>query len=105
MTRTSTPVLGDVDLHLLAEGTHMRAFERLGAHPRELDGEEGTAFVVWAPNAFAVSVVGDFNGWDPERHPMRLRSEAGVWELFVPGVRAGAVYKYSVLQADGGTRI
>ncbi|MGE3856605.1 MAG: 1,4-alpha-glucan branching protein GlgB [Dehalococcoidia bacterium] len=99
------PILGPVDLHLLAEGTHLRAFERLGAHVETVEGITGTAFAVWAPNARGVSVIGDFNGWDPRRHPMRFRQEAGVWELFVPGVRSGATYKFSVLQADGHTRI
>ncbi len=94
-------VLGDLDVWLLAEGSHLRPFDRLGAHLREIDGVEGTAFAVWAPDAQRVSVVGDFNTWDGRRHPMRLRRECGVWEIFLPGVAAGACYKYEVRAQDG----
>ena len=69
----------------------------LGAHPRTLDGVAGTSFAVWAPNATRVSVVGDFNHWDGRRHPMRLRRECGVWEIFLPGVLEGARYKFEML--------
>jgi len=95
------PVLGETDAWLLAEGTHLRPFEVLGAHLRTLDGVQGTAFAVWAPNASRVSVVGDFNGWDGRRHPMRLRRECGVWEIFLPGVAAGARYKFELLDTEG----
>jgi 1,4-alpha-glucan branching enzyme len=95
------PVLGELDVHLLAEGTHLRIYEKLGAHPRELDGVAGTAFAVWAPSASRVSVVGDFNDWDGRRHPMRKRVECGVWELFLPGVGPGATYKYEILGPRG----
>ena len=71
---------------LLAEGTHRRLYEKLGAHPITLAGTDGVVFALWAPNAQPVSVVGDFNGWDGRRHPMRKRHEAGVWELFIPNV-------------------
>jgi 1,4-alpha-glucan branching enzyme len=91
------PVLGELDVWLLAEGTHLRPFEVLGATPREMDGVAGTGFAVWAPNASRVSVVGDFNHWDGRRHPMRLRRECGVWEIFLPGVQAGARYKFELL--------
>jgi 1,4-alpha-glucan branching enzyme len=94
-------VLGELDLHLFAEGAHWRLTERFGAQPTTLDGVEGVAFSVWAPNARRVSVVGDFNTWDGRRHPMRLRMEAGVWELFVPRLRAGERYKFEVVGADG----
>jgi 1,4-alpha-glucan branching enzyme len=94
-------VLGQMDVWLLGEGSHLRPFEVLGAHPRTLDGVAGTAFAVWAPNARRVSVVGDFNLWDGRRHPMRLRRECGVWELFVPGVGLGARYKFELLDRDG----
>jgi 1,4-alpha-glucan branching enzyme len=90
------PLLGELDVHLLAEGTHLRAFERLGAHPRAIDDVPGVAFAVWAPNARRVSVVGPFNAWDGRRHPMRLRHECGVWEIFVPGLAAGELYKYEI---------
>jgi 1,4-alpha-glucan branching enzyme len=91
----------DFDLHLLAEGTHYRSYEKLGAHPAEHDGAVGTAFAVWAPNARAVSVVGDFNGWDPDAHPMRPRGRAGLWERFIPGVGQGSLYRYAVVGRDG----
>ena len=94
-------VLGELDVWLLAEGSHLRPYERLGAHLREIDGVKGTAFAVWAPDAQRVSVVGDFNTWDGRRHPMRLRRECGVWELFLPGVAAGACYKYGIRSNDG----
>ncbi|KAF0813110.1 1,4-alpha-glucan branching enzyme GlgB [Andreprevotia sp. IGB-42] len=94
-------VLGDVDVWLLAEGTHQRPYQVLGAHLKELDGVQGVAFSVWAPNAQRVSVVGDFNLWDGRRHPMRLRRECGVWEIFLPDVAAGALYKYEILGAGG----
>ncbi len=95
------PVLGDLDVHLLAEGTHHETYDRLGAHPRTIDGIDGTAFAVWAPNARRVSVVGEFCHWDGRRLPMRLRHGSGVWELFVPGVAPGALYKFEI-RAPGG---
>jgi 1,4-alpha-glucan branching enzyme len=95
------PTVGELDQHLIAEGRHQRLWERLGAHAVTLDGVAGTAFAVWAPNARSVRVVGDFNGWDGRMHPMRVLGSSGIWELFVPGVGAGAKYKYEVLGADG----
>ncbi len=95
------PVLGELDIHLLVEGTHLRAFEKLGSHPMVVDGVAGASFAVWAPNARRVSVIGDFNGWDGRRHPMRKRVECGVWELFVPGVGPGALYKYELKDRFG----
>ncbi|MGH8284060.1 MAG: 1,4-alpha-glucan branching protein GlgB [Gammaproteobacteria bacterium] len=94
-------VLGDLDVHLLAEGTHHEAWRVLGAHPRTMDGVAGTAFAVWAPNARRVSVVGEFNAWDGRRLPMRLRHTCGVWELFVPQVHQGAHYKYEIRGPHG----
>ncbi len=94
------PTLGDVDLHLLAEGRHWELYRILGAHVREVDGVSGTAFAVWAPNARRVSVVGDFNQWDGRRHAMRRMGE-GFWELFVPGVGEGALYKYEIKTPAG----
>jgi 1,4-alpha-glucan branching enzyme len=93
--------LGEMDVYLLAEGTHRRLYEKLGAHPITLAGTEGVVFALWAPNAQRVSVVGDFNGWDGRRHPMRKRHDAGVWELFIPGVHRGAYYKYEIVGVDG----
>ncbi|MDR3638938.1 MAG: 1,4-alpha-glucan branching protein GlgB [Isosphaeraceae bacterium] len=97
-------LITDFDLHLLTEGTHYRSYEKLGAHSAEHDGATGTAFAVWAPNASALSIVGDFNGWDPQAHPMTPRGRAGLWERFVPGVGQGASYRYSVV-GRGGARI
>jgi len=94
-------LLSDYDLHLLAEGTHYRSYERLGAHPITLAAVDGVSFAVWAPNASRVAVVGDFNLWDARRHSMRKRPEAGIWELFIPGLRQGAVYKYAIDDAQG----
>jgi 1,4-alpha-glucan branching enzyme len=93
--------LGDYDRHLLAEGTHYEAHERLGAHLRVLDGVAGTVFAVWAPNARRVSVVGDFNGWDGRRHPMRLHPANGIWEVFAPGVGEEERYKYEIITRSG----
>ncbi|MEN9383889.1 MAG: hypothetical protein RL323_1032 [Pseudomonadota bacterium] len=95
------PVLGEMDTWLLAEGTHKRPYECLGAHPREMDGVRGVAFAVWAPNAKRVSVIGSFNRWDGRCHPMRMRRECGVWEIFVPGLVEGTLYKFEVLAASG----
>ena len=94
------PVLSDFDLYLLGEGTHLRSFEKLGAHPLKLDGIEGVAFVVFAPNAKRVSVVGDFNFWDGRRHAMRVRGN-GYWEIFIPDVKSGQRYKFEILGPDG----
>jgi len=95
------PTLGELDLHLAAEGRHERLFDTLGAHVREVDGVAGTAFAVWAPSARSVSVVGDFNGWDGRVHPMRALGGAGIWELFVPGVAAGVRYAYELRTPQG----
>jgi 1,4-alpha-glucan branching enzyme len=94
-------VLGEMDVWLLAEGTHLRPYEQMGAHIREMDGVRGVAFTVWAPNARRVSVVGNFNNWDGRRHMMRLRSECGVWEIFAPGLAPGDVYEYEILASTG----
>ena len=95
------PTLGELDLHLIGEGRHEELYDRLGAHVREHQGVHGTAFAVWAPAARAVSVVGDFNSWDGRLHAMRSLGSGGIWELFLPGVEAGARYKYEILTADG----
>src|SRR5690349_1147574 len=95
------PVLGDLDMYLLTEGTHLKLYERLGAQLIEMDGIQGVSFAVWAPNARRVSVVGDFNEWDGRCHPMRKRIESGVWELFVPGLKGGVLYKFEIKSADG----
>lgn len=90
------PLLSDFDLHLFAEGRLYRAYEWLGAHVRTVNGVTGTHFAVWAPNALRVSVVGDFNGWDGRCHPMRNRGATGLWELFIPELPEGALYKYEI---------
>jgi 1,4-alpha-glucan branching enzyme len=97
-------VLGELDLHLFSEGAHWELARRMGAHVAELDGVAGVAFSVWAPNARRVSVVGDFNGWDGRRHPMRLRHQAGGWELFTPRIGAGERYKFEIVGWDGVLR-
>jgi 1,4-alpha-glucan branching enzyme len=95
------PLLGDLDVYLFAEGRHRDLANCLGAHAMLVDGVPGVRFAVWAPNARRASVVGDFNSWDGRRHQMRLRHEAGVWEIFVPRVAPGALYKYELLGPDG----
>ncbi len=95
------PVLGELDEYLLGEGTHKRLWQALGAHVMEHEGVQGTHFAVWAPNAQRVSVVGDFNHWDGRRHPMRRRGATGVWEIFIPGMRDGASYKYEIRTGAG----
>jgi 1,4-alpha-glucan branching enzyme len=99
------PTLGELDIHLAAEGRHEELYERLGAHPRELNGVAGVAYAVWAPNAASASVVGDFNGWDGRLHPMRSLGPSGIWELFVPGVEEGARYKFELRTRDGKLRL
>ncbi|HVC57451.1 MAG TPA: 1,4-alpha-glucan branching protein GlgB [Stellaceae bacterium] len=95
------PVLGELDVHLLVEGNHLASYQKLGAHPIVHDGVAGVAFAVWAPNASRVSVVGDFNNWDGRRMPMRRLLSAGFWEIFIPGLRPGHLYKYEILGPDG----
>jgi 1,4-alpha-glucan branching enzyme len=95
------PTLGETDLYLFGQGNEHRIYDKLGAQLRLIDGVEGVSFAVWAPNARSVSVVGDFNDWDGRRHAMRSLGSSGVWEIFVPGVREGALYKYE-LKTQGG---
>ncbi|WP_183474988.1 1,4-alpha-glucan branching protein GlgB [Limimaricola variabilis] len=96
-----TPVLGEMDEYLVAEGRHEEIWKRLGAHPISHEGVEGVCFAVWAPNARRVSVVGHFNAWDGRRHPLRRRFGAGLWELFVPGLAIGDLYKFEIVGAHG----
>ncbi|GLI24302.1 1,4-alpha-glucan branching enzyme [Xanthobacter flavus] len=95
------PLLRDLDLHLFSEGRHFRLTDALGAAPVTVEGVPGTRFAVWAPNARRVSVVGDFNGWDGRRHAMRRRGASGVFEIFIPRVGPGALYKYEIVGPDG----
>jgi 1,4-alpha-glucan branching enzyme len=99
------PSIGEMDIYLISEGTHRRLWQVLGAHPRQLDGVDGVAFAVWAPNAQGVSVLGDFSRWDDRRLPMRRLGSSGVYELFVPGVSAGALYKYRIIGPQGTLRV
>jgi 1,4-alpha-glucan branching enzyme len=95
------PVLGELDEYLIAEGRHEQLWKRLGAHPITHEGVEGVSFGVWAPNARRVSVVGHFNAWDGRRHPLRKRLGGGLWELFVPGLGKGELYKFEIVGAYG----
>jgi 1,4-alpha-glucan branching enzyme len=95
------PTLGPMDDHLLVEGTHRQLYRRLGAQIASHEGVDGVVFALWAPNASRVSVVGDFNHWDGRRCQMRKRIDSGLWEIFVPGIGAGAVYKYEIISANG----
>jgi len=99
------PTIGEVDLHLIGEGTHERLYDVLGAHPRTHEGVDGVSFAVWAPNARSVRIVGDFDRWDGRLMPMRSMGSSGVWELFVPGIGSGELYKFEVLGADGKLRL
>src|SRR5215470_17280542 len=90
-------LLGEQDLFLFNEGTHVRLYEKLGAHPLTVDGEAGTYFAVWAPNADQVSVMGAFNTWDKTSHALVPKGQSGVWERFFPGVHAGTIYKYHIV--------
>jgi 1,4-alpha-glucan branching enzyme len=95
------PIMGEVDLHLFAEGQHWNIYDKFGAHLRTIGDATGVYFAVWAPNAQRVSVVGDFNGWDGRVNPMRKLIESGVWELFLPGIKPGAHYKFEIRAQTG----
>ena len=95
------PILGELDLHLIAEGNHFEKYKLLGAHIRELDGVWGVGFAVWAPAAKRVSVIGNFNHWDGREHQMRTRGSSGIWELFIPALCEGEVYKFEIRAGNG----
>ncbi len=95
------PTLGDMDLHFAGEGSHRRLYRMMGAQVRRHQNVEGVGFAVWAPNARSVRLVGDFNAWDGRRHPMRALGSSGIWELFVPGLSPGTLYKFEILTAQG----
>jgi 1,4-alpha-glucan branching enzyme len=97
--------LGEQDVYLFNEGTHLRIYDKLGAHPATVDGVAGTHFAVWAPNAVALSVIGSFNGWSKGRHPLRAVEGSGIWHGFIPGVGPGATYKYHVESRYAGYRV
>ena len=86
----------DFDEYLLAEGTHIRMYDKLGAHSEVVRGRSGVRFAVWAPNGLRVSVTGDFNNWDGRRHPMRFHPDSGIWDIFIPGLLEGTLYKYEL---------
>ncbi len=95
------PTLGETDLYLFGQGNELRIYDKLGAQLRVVDGVPGTSFAVWAPNAQRVSVVGDFNDWDGRCHPMRVLGASGVWEIFIPGVGEGTLYKFEIRDTHG----
>ncbi len=99
------PQLSDLDLYLFGEGNHHSIYRKLGAHPDTLDGVQGVRFALWAPNAARVSVVGDFNFWDGRKHAMHALQSSGIWELFVPGVGIGALYKFELRTVDGSVML
>ena len=96
------PQISEFDLHLFSEGKLLQCYNILGAHEKEVDGIKGILFATWAPNAERVSVIGDFNQWDGRTNPMRVRGGSGVWELFIPGLQAGCLYKYEILNRHTG---
>ena len=95
------PQVSDFDLHLFGEGTHLESYNVLGAHLRTVNGVDGVHFAVWAPNAVRISILGDFNHWDGRHHPMMNRGDSGIWELFLPGLAAGATYKLEIKGRHG----
>ena len=95
------PQMGELDLYLFGQGDHHKIYEKLGAHPMEVNGVKGVYFAVWAPNARNVSVIGNFNVWHGGKHQMRVLGSSGVWELFVPDIGVGEVYKYEVKDQSG----
>src|SRR5712692_11718169 len=99
-TFSEISLLTDQDLYLFNEGSHFRLYEKLGAHPVKADGVEGTYFAVWAPNAKKVFVMGSFNGWAKETHPLRPKGNSGIWEGFFSGVNKGSLYKYHIVSRD-----
>ena len=103
---TDFSLLTDHDIYLYKEGNHFRLYDKLGAHLVEHNGVKGTIFAVWAPNAAKVSIVGDFNHWDPERHPLTARWDgSGIWEGFIPRISKGAIYKYHIVSQHNGYRV
>ncbi|CAN5381228.1 1,4-alpha-glucan branching protein GlgB [soil metagenome] len=102
---TDLSLLSDDDLYLFNEGSHLNLYDKLGSHLETHDGVDGTYFAVWAPNAAAVSVIGDFNYWNPETHPLRAKGGSGIWEGFVPGVGHGNLYKYQIQSQQNGYRV
>lgn len=98
---SATGIISEMDRYLFGQGTHYEIYEKLGAHPMTLDGKRGVYFAVWAPHAASVSLVGDFNSWDPESHPMTLLETSGIYEIFVPGLKEGNLYKFAIVTPTG----
>lgn len=105
LRQTDLSLLTDDDLYLFNEGSHFRLYEKLGAHPLKLNGQKGTYFAVWAPDAEQVFVMGEFNGWKKETHPLRPKGQSGIWEGFIPGVEKGAAYKYHIRSRYNNYRV
>lgn len=103
--RHDVSMLTDEDLYLFNEGSHYRLYQKLGAHLRNVDNQDGVCFSVWAPNAEQVSVIGDFNGWNKEIHPLHARGQSGIWEGFIPGLGRGDLYKYHIASRYNGYRV
>src|SRR5215475_4561615 len=98
-------LLGETDVHLFNEGTHARLYDKLGTHLLTYNGQPGAYFAVWAPNANRISVIGDFNGWNDTAAPLTPHAQSGIWEGFIPGVQAGANYKYRIWSRFNGYRV
>ena len=99
--QVGTGFITDLDRYLFGQGTHYEIYEKMGAHPKTYRGKDGMYFAVWAPHAQAVSVVGDFNRWDPDASPMKPLEDSGIYEIFIPGLGVGELYKYAVTTAEG----
>lgn len=97
----ATGIISEMDRYLFGQGTHYEIYEKLGAHPMTLNGTKGVYFAVWAPHAVSVSLVGDFNNWDPESHPMTLLETSGIYEIFAPGLKEGSLYKFAIATQTG----
>ncbi len=94
----------DYDIYLFKQGRLLQSYDKFGAHPCEINGIKGVTFAVWAPNAYRVSVIGDFNGWDARTHPMQVHNDSGIWELFIPDVPEGTIYRYAIRSHNAGYR-
>ncbi len=96
-----TGFITEVDRYLFGQGTHYEIYEKLGAHPKTYKNQDGMYFAVWAPHAAQVSLVGDFNGWNPDANPMSVLADSGIWEIFIPGMSVGELYKYAITTTSG----